>query len=180
MEEKSSAMSSEKSVKEMAVEGMKHLEDTIEAAYQILSSMNDELCNPALWSTLSTSHHSSSNGVNASATATPTDAFSHSSSDHIGGGALDVARLRYKSAVLALRSVLTAISASQKTESLEAGSNIGGSDGEANQAEIESLEEQAAILRKELAHKNQCMKLLIDQLRDFISDVSTWQSPCSA
>ncbi|KAK9108507.1 hypothetical protein Syun_024518 [Stephania yunnanensis] len=173
MEEKSS----EKSVKELAVEGMKHLEDTIEAAYQILSSMNDELCNPALWSTLSASHHSSSNGVNnASATATPTD----STSDHTGGGALDVARLRYKSAVLALRSVLTAISASQKTESHEAGSNVGGSEGEGNQAEIESLEEQAALLRKELASKNQCMKLLLDQLRDFISDVSTWQSPCSA
>ncbi|KAK9146246.1 hypothetical protein Sjap_006149 [Stephania japonica] len=64
---------------------------------------------------------------------------------------------------------------------LFASSNLGGSEGEANQAEIETLEEQAeALLRKELASKNQRMKLLMDQLRDFISDISTWQSPCPA
>ncbi|KAI3967047.1 hypothetical protein MKX01_026486 [Papaver californicum] len=56
-----------KSLQQLAVEGQKHLEYTIETAFQILSSMNDELCNPALWcSTCMVSSHSS-NDVNADA-----------------------------------------------------------------------------------------------------------------
>ncbi|KAK9278880.1 hypothetical protein L1049_028460 [Liquidambar formosana] len=60
---------STKSTQDLAMEGQKHLEETIEAAFQILSSMNDELCNPALWSTTPTNttsgpiSHSSSNSV---------------------------------------------------------------------------------------------------------------------
>ncbi|XP_068666421.1 mediator of RNA polymerase II transcription subunit 30-like isoform X2 [Aristolochia californica] len=89
-----------KTTQELAAKGQKHLEDTVEAAFQILSSMNDELCNPALWS----ASHSSNGG----------DAPDSSHHLEMGGGALDEARLRYKSAVGSLRSVLAAIPNSQK------------------------------------------------------------------
>ncbi|KAL6998885.1 hypothetical protein U1Q18_000051 [Sarracenia purpurea var. burkii] len=113
MEEKG-AIPSAKSTQELAMEGQKHLESTIEAAFQILSSMDDELCNPALWSTTPSStntsamtggHHPShsSNGVNGNASADSAHHF------EMGGGALDEARLRYKSSVAALRSVHAAI-----------------------------------------------------------------------
>ncbi|KAK9278372.1 hypothetical protein L1049_027937 [Liquidambar formosana] len=93
-----------------------------------------------------------------------------------GGGALDDARLRYKNSVAALRAVLAAIPNSQKhTELSSASSSVSPGD----QAEIEKLEERASSLRKELANKNKHLKLLIDQLRDLITDISTWQSPCS-
>nr|DAD30536.1 TPA_asm: hypothetical protein HUJ06_009387 [Nelumbo nucifera] len=99
-------MSNVKSTQELAAGGLKHLEDTIEAAFQILSSMNDELCNPALWSTTVSAH--SSNGIVSGDTA--------DSSHHLemGGGALEDARLRYKSSVASLRAVLSAIPNSQK------------------------------------------------------------------
>ncbi|KAH7578567.1 hypothetical protein JRO89_XS01G0399700 [Xanthoceras sorbifolium] len=45
--------------------------------------------------------------------------------------------------------------------------------------DIDKLEDRASILRKELANKNEYLRLLIDQLRNLISDISTWQSPCS-
>lgn len=121
-------MSHTKSIQELAMEGQKHLEGTIEAAFQILSSMNDELCNPSLWAppnpnsaAVTSNHHVnnlSGNGHHAangdmlsdssSATATASNHFD------IGGGALDEARLRYKSSVALLRSVVVAISNSQK------------------------------------------------------------------
>lgn len=148
-----------KTTQELATEGQKHLEDTTEAAFEILSSMNEELCNPALWSTSPTSH--SSNGGD-----TVPDSSSHHHMDN--AGALDKARLRYTSSVVSLRTVLAAILDSRKAEINSA----------ADEAEIEQLEERAAHLRKELANKNKCMKILIDQLRDLISDISTWQSPC--
>lgn len=110
-----------KTIQELAIEGQKHLEETIEAAYEILSAMNDELCNPTLWSTTSSSSAAApasavlSNGHHATAEVS-SDSSSSSSTHHfdIGGGALDESRLRYKSSVAALRTVLTAISNSQK------------------------------------------------------------------
>ncbi|KAI3937986.1 hypothetical protein MKX01_027913, partial [Papaver californicum] len=45
----------------------KYLEDTNEATFQILSSMNDDLCNPALWSSTGVVSSYSSNGVNGDA-----------------------------------------------------------------------------------------------------------------
>ncbi|XP_077229174.1 mediator of RNA polymerase II transcription subunit [Tasmannia lanceolata] len=157
-----------KSAHELAAEGLKHLEDTIEAAFQILSSMNDELCNPSLWSGPTPAQ--SSNGGDAS-----------DSSHHfeMGGGALEDARLRYKSAVASLRAVLTAIPNSTKGKPSETASTVGALESRADQAEIEILEERHANLRKELANKNKYLKLLIDQFRDLIADISTWQSPCS-
>ncbi|PPD69185.1 hypothetical protein GOBAR_DD33930 [Gossypium barbadense] len=93
-----------------------------------------------------------------------------------GNGALDEARLRYKNSVAALRTVLTAIPNSQKAKAFETGSTA---TSPADEADIEKLEEEASNLRKELANKNLYIKRLIDQLRELITDVSTWQSPCS-
>ncbi|XP_049377296.1 mediator of RNA polymerase II transcription subunit 30 [Solanum stenotomum] len=197
MEDKGT-VTSLKTIQELAVEGQKHLEDTIEAAHQILSAMNDELCNPSLWSTLNTAASSASassagGGVGANAVlsngqqhhtngdiSSDTSSSSSASAQHldIGGGALDESRLRYKSSIASLRSVLMAISNSQKAKALEAASTSG-SLSAADQAEIEQLEDRASSLKKELVDKNKHLKLLIDQLRDLLSDLCTWQSPCS-
>ncbi|KAL3500286.1 hypothetical protein ACH5RR_039379 [Cinchona calisaya] len=203
MEDKAGAdgAGSGKTIQELAIDGQKHLEDTIESAFQILSSMNDELCNPNLWSTnsnpnpnssaatasasanvslnnassgaMSNGHHAALNGDVSSDSST-----SSSHQFDIGVGALDDARMRYKSSVASLRSVLTAISNSQKVKDSEMISTSG-SGSPADQAEIQKLEEHASALRKELANRNKYLKLLIDQLRDLVSDISTWQSPCS-
>ncbi|KAF6164925.1 hypothetical protein GIB67_021421 [Kingdonia uniflora] len=205
MLEEKSEMLAEKSTSDFAVEGLKCLEDTIGAAFKILSSMNDELCNPNLWSSTTTTTSSTSNGINGS-------------DDHHseGGGAIEVARLRYKSTVASLRSVLVAIVDSQKAakrkenyevqvmitpgkhSALDGNSGTGqhsrlrakaydagegsafGMKCETNQSEMEQLEERANNLRKEIADKNMYVKVLIDQLRELICDISTWQSPCSA
>ncbi|KAB5532150.1 hypothetical protein DKX38_018820 [Salix brachista] len=172
-----------KTTQELAIEGQKHLEETIQAAYQILSSMNDELCNPTLWSTTSTATSTAtspitpSNALNSDANAAVSDSThelsgSGSGGGGVGNGALDEARFRYKNSVAALRDVLAAIPNSHKAKPFETSSP-------ADQAEIEKLEERAANLRKELAKKNSHVKLLIDQLRELIADISTWQSPYS-
>ncbi|KAJ9140155.1 hypothetical protein P3X46_030835 [Hevea brasiliensis] len=190
-----------KTTQELAIEGQKHLEETIQAAYQILSSMNDELCNPTLWSTGSTAIGTtttaspitaannipslSQNGLVANGD-TASDGVHHldGGAAAVGGvgtsnGALDEARFRYKNSVAALREVLAAIPNSQKAKAFETGSTTNSTSSPANQAEIEKLEEQASNLRKELVNKNAYLKLLIDQLRDLVTDISTWQSPCS-
>lgn len=118
--EPNAAISIPKTTQELAIEGQTHLEATIEAAFQILSSMNDELCNPNLWSTTPSSFSSNnSNNNNTSAMGNGHHLNGDVSSDsghhfEMGGGALDEARLRYKSSVAALRSVLAAIPNSQK------------------------------------------------------------------
>lgn len=109
----SNATTTTKTTQELAKEGQKHLEETIEAAFQILSSMNDELCNPTLWST------TTSNGV------VHADSTSDANNHHLdtgggsGNGALDEARHRYKTSVAALRAVLTAIPNSHKVSFLQ-------------------------------------------------------------
>lgn len=172
----SNAATTSKTTQELAKEGQKHLEETIEAAFQILSSMNDELCNPTLWSTTTTS---TSNGVvHADSTS---DANNHhlDSSGGSGNSALDEARHRYKTSVAALRAVLTAIPNSHKAKSFEMVSSPVDSVSRSDEVEINKLEERASLLRKELANKNKYLKRLIDQLRDLITDISAWQSPCS-
>lgn len=176
MEETSSnTITSQRSTQELAMEGQKHLEDTVESAFQILSSMNDELCNPNLWSTSSpppnanttNGHHGPSNGV-TNGDATSSDAGHHF---EMGGGALDEARLRYKSSVAALRSVLIAIPNSRKAKAYDIDPML------TDEMDAEKLEERASALRKELENKNKYLKILIDQLRDIITDISSWQSP---
>ncbi|VFR01468.1 unnamed protein product [Cuscuta campestris] len=180
-------MSVSKSTQELAMEGQKHLEETIEAAYQILASMNDELCNPALWS-ITTSCSNTTNSPIVAANSNNSlsqngagngdsvyDGTGHGSVRSVkGNGALDEARFRYKSSIAALREVLAAISISREAKAFETSSGS-----PEDEADVEKLEVQASNLRKELFKKNGYIKLLIDQLRDLISDLSTWQSPCS-
>ncbi|KAL0312157.1 UNVERIFIED_CONTAM: Mediator of RNA polymerase II transcription subunit [Sesamum radiatum] len=137
-----------KTTQELAIDGQKHLQETIQAAFLILSSMNDELRHPNTCSTttstvaassappntaattsiagggstsMSNAHHSnvdvlsdsSSASSSASASALQSHPQHHNSFD-IGAGALDEARLQYKSSVAALRSVLITISNAKK------------------------------------------------------------------
>lgn len=109
MEEEQSVngtMSGSKTTQELAMEGQEYLEETIENAFQILSSMNDELCNPVLWST--------SPSTSPNADATSDNSNHHADASAAAGGALEEARARYKKAVTALRTILTAIPTSQK------------------------------------------------------------------
>ncbi|CAL9244717.1 unnamed protein product [Arabidopsis halleri] len=170
---------------ELAMEGEKHLEETIEAAFQIISAMNDELCNPSLWSTsANASSAATATGSNGSALvsvdAAAIDGTSHHSESGGGGGSgnsvLDEASLRYKNSVTSLRAVLAAIPNSQKAKASETENGLGSPESE---DEIELLEEQALSLRMEIAKKNVHVKELIDKLRELIADISTWQSPCS-
>ncbi|XP_047067254.1 mediator of RNA polymerase II transcription subunit 30-like [Lolium rigidum] len=165
---------------ELAAEGQRHLEETIAAAFQILSSMNDELCNPALWSSSATAaaataisqqphpHHGPPPPLH-SADSEASDALGGGSGG--SGGSLDEARHRYKIAVAALRASIASVSPSTQ--------EIASTESKGDQAEIERLEEHASSLRKEIESKNKHVKLLMDQLRDLISDISMWQSPCS-
>ncbi|CAH2043679.1 unnamed protein product [Thlaspi arvense] len=175
---------------DLAMEGEKHLEETIEAAFQIISAMNDELCNPSLWSTSATASSAAqttttgSNGTAlVSVDATAIDGAPHHSESGAGGSgggsgnsALDEASLRYKNSVTSLRAVLAAIPNSQKAKASETESGLGTPESE---EEIEKLEEQALSLRKEIAKRNVHVKQLIDKFRELIADISTWQSPCS-
>ncbi|KAJ9568216.1 hypothetical protein OSB04_004182 [Centaurea solstitialis] len=145
-ETSSSTIASQKSTQELAMEGQKHLEDTIESA---------------------NGHHAPSNGV-SNGDATSSDTGHHF---EMGGGALDEARLRYKSSVAALRSVLTAIPNSRKAKAYDIDPMS------TDNLDAEKLEERASALRKDLENKNKHLKVLIDQLRELITDVSTWQSP---
>ncbi|KAL3633424.1 hypothetical protein CASFOL_022186 [Castilleja foliolosa] len=178
-----SANCAAKTTQELAIEGQKHLEETIGAAFLILSAMNDELCNPSLWSTtaphppkntanISNGHHLNGDVLSDTSSASQ----HHPNSSDIGGGALDEARLQYKSSVASLREVLVAISNAHKAKEPEA---IPMSMSPDDQMETEKLEEQAASLRKELAGKNEYLKNLIDQLRGLLADISMWQSPCA-
>lgn len=166
---------------ELAAEGQRHLEETIASAFQILSSMNDELCNPALWSSSATATATAASAASQHPhhqnAAPPPPHSADSDADAMGGaaggsgGSLDEVRHRYKIAVAALRASIAAVSPSTQEP--------GPTESKGDQAEIERLEEHASSLRKEIGSKNKQLKLLIDQLRDLISDISMWQSPCS-
>ncbi|KAL7175100.1 hypothetical protein ACSBR2_028827 [Camellia fascicularis] len=158
MEEKS-VISFAKTTQELAMEGQKHLEETIESAFQILSSMNDELCNPTLWSTTPSSannnnassinngyHHSSSHASNGDGSSDSGHHFEMG-----GGGALEEARLRYKSSVTSLRSILAAIPNSHKAKAYDTGSTTGSS-----ASEIEQLEERASVLKEVFTTYSDC------------------------
>jgi hypothetical protein len=104
---------------ELAAEGQRHLEETIAAAFQILVSMNDELCNAGLWSSISVSAAAAAAAAAGpqhqhSATPPPPHSADSDAADAGGapgpGGSLDEARHRYKSAVTALRTSIAAVS----------------------------------------------------------------------
>ncbi|KAL2906097.1 Mediator of RNA polymerase II transcription subunit 30 [Bienertia sinuspersici] len=180
MEDKEMTIENSKSTKELAAEGQKHLEETVDAAFQILSAMNDELCNPNLWSTSSSSaaviaDTSNATSITANGQSEGSNGDVSSDSTHqfdMGGGALEEARLRYKSSVGSLRAILNAMPQNQKEDA-------DGSVSQEDEAEIVKLEEQVTNMRMDLANKNKHLKHLIDQFRDLITDISTWQSPCS-
>lgn len=158
---------------DLAGEGQRQLEEAVAAAFQILTSINHELCNPALWSSSSSSQQQEHQPT------VPAAPDSHTSADAEGGGggagpggSLDEARHRYKTAVSALRASITAVSSSSQ--------EIRPLDNKTNKDEIGKLEERASVLRKEIETKNKNVKLLMNQLRDMILDVSMWQSPCPA
>lgn len=109
-----------KTTRELAIEGQKHLEDTVNSAFKIHSSMNDELCNPALWSiTPSSTLNAAVSNMNTSSDSSSShhDSNGGPSPHASGGGALDEARLKYKASVAALRAVLVALPSSQKVNS---------------------------------------------------------------
>ncbi|XP_024017901.1 mediator of RNA polymerase II transcription subunit 30 isoform X2 [Morus notabilis] len=180
MEEKavnSMAIASLKTTQDLAMEGQKHLEDTIESAFQILSSMNDELCNPALWSTTTTVAAATSSSSPSSAANGPSshsnglvngDAAASDSHHHAdlgggggaAGGALGEAQFRYKNAVASLRAILAAIPNSQRGRTFETGTTPTSSVTPAQEVEIEKLEERASNLRtvlSERACKQECI-----------------------
>ncbi|PUZ39927.1 hypothetical protein GQ55_9G382800 [Panicum hallii var. hallii] len=163
---------------ELAAKGQRHLEEIIAAAFQILVSMNDELCNADLWSSSSVSATSAAAAGSQhqhSATLPPPHSADFDAADTRGapgpGGLLDEARHRYKSAVAALQASIATVSSCAQ--------DIGSTESEADNAEIERLEVRASALRKEIESKNKHVKILMDQLRELISDISMWQSPCS-
>ncbi|KXG26112.1 mediator of RNA polymerase II transcription subunit 30 isoform X2 [Sorghum bicolor] len=164
---------------EMAVEGQRHLEETMAAAFQILVSLNDELCNAGLWSSAvsaTAAAASSQHGHSATPPPPPPPHSADSNAADAGdvpglGGSFDEARHRYMSAVAALRASISSLSSCAQ--------DTGSTESEADHAEIERLEEHASALRKEIESKNKQVKLLMDQLRDLITDVAMWQSPCS-
>lgn len=160
---------------ELAVEGQKHLEATVEAAHQILASINEELCNPSLWTTtINPNNNNNSHATSDACTATaPTSTPPPSREQEVGGGALEEARFRYKTAVTSLRAVISAISAASQQE----GDVAMAIECRTEQDEIQKLEQRATELREEAFKKNHYLKVLIDQLRDLINDISMWQSP---
>ncbi|KAM1153243.1 hypothetical protein TB2_035203 [Malus domestica] len=110
---------------------------------------------------------------------TEEDVFAANTNHSVGGAfALEEARVRYKNYVGLLCVVLAAIPSSQKATSKTSSIAVG-LESLADQTESEKLDEQTSKLRKELTNKNVYIKFLIDQLRDLITDIPTWQSPCS-
>ncbi|KAL5216074.1 hypothetical protein ABZP36_007475 [Zizania latifolia] len=136
---------------EMAADGQRHLEETIASAFQILSSMNDELCNPVLWSSSSSAAEGSGGGGqhhNHHHAGPPLPLLPSTDSNASGaagggvgigpgsGGSLDEARHRYKVAVAAVHASIAAVSSCPQEMGL------------AEQYEVERLEEHASALRK--------------------------------
>ncbi|XP_078156415.1 mediator of RNA polymerase II transcription subunit [Carex rostrata] len=176
-----------KTKQELAREAQIHLEETISAAYHILSSMSDELCDAALWpsstasvgSNISNHHHPlhhvapppAPQTVDASDSTHPAEFGSGGSGGVSTGGSLDQARHRYKTAVTSLRTSINSLCVISSQENIPVPKS--------DMSDIDRLEAHAASLRKEIEVKNKHIKLLIDQLRNLITDISMWQSPYS-
>lgn len=175
------------------MDGQKVLEATVEAAHETLGSMNEVLCNPALWVTSSSSTTTTSSstvqtaGAPSVAAADPPDSAAAKveankagaaeglAQQEAGWAALDEARLRLRSSATSLRTVITAIFNSPQMREQEDPSNS--LTDKSDPAEVERLEQRASELREEVVKKNKVVKFLIDQLRELISDISMWQSP---
>ncbi|KAL1812374.1 hypothetical protein ACET3Z_022439 [Daucus carota] len=141
---------------QVGMEAEKQLQNTIKAAIQVLSTLTREFSNPTSW---------------------PTQPMK-TISDHAG----DYAHLfemcggaHYKSSFASLLSLVAAL----KAKSYEMSSPTHSSISPMDEDDVEKLEERASTLRKELANKNEYLKVLMDQLRELMNDVSSWQSQCS-
>ncbi|MCO5587887.1 hypothetical protein L7F22_041839 [Adiantum nelumboides] len=116
-----------KSLQELAIDGQGALEALVEAAHETLASMNEVLCNAALWSTSSTpastsTAASSSLGAVAAllAAGDPSETAASradaskaggevSSQQEAGWGALDDARLRLRTSATSLKAVISTV-----------------------------------------------------------------------
>lgn len=186
------------------MEGQKALEATVEAAHETLASMNEVLCNPALWGTSSSSSTAantapgatmvpSSSGASlqlagtassigdstADAAASRVDA-SRTGADGLaqqeaGWAALEEARLRLRCSATSLRAVITSTFSSPQMREQE--DPLNSHSDKSDPAEVEKLEQRVSLLREEVKKKNKVVKVLIDQLRELINDMSMWQSP---
>lgn len=153
-----------RSLQELAMEGQAVLESTIEAAHETLRSMNEVLCNPALW--ITAPQLADAAKVVEGLAAQP----------EAGSAALDEARVRLRSSTTALKSVITSIFNSPQMKEQEADPPNGVAE-KCDPAAVEKLEQRVSDLREEVHNKNRVLKVLIDQLRELISDISMWQSP---
>ncbi|KAL3684224.1 hypothetical protein R1sor_002246 [Riccia sorocarpa] len=148
------------SLRDDALDGQRHLEGTVQAAHEILASLNEVLCNPVLWTQPAPD---TSNGSKPGGTPPQQEQ---------GWLALETGRLRYKATTAALRASVNNIFSKLQIRAQEGNSG----EEKASAGDLEQLETQAAQLREEAARKNQLLKLLIDQSRDLVSDLSMWQS----
>ncbi|KAI5078884.1 hypothetical protein GOP47_0006555 [Adiantum capillus-veneris] len=120
-----------KSLQELAIEGQRALEAIVEAAHETLASMNEVLCNAALWSTSSAATAvapassslgagTQSSGSSLAAVGDPLEtaasridaskAGGEGSSQQEGGwGALDEARLRLRLSATSLKAVIASV-----------------------------------------------------------------------
>lgn len=110
--EAQAAPATPKTLVELAIDGQKQLDAVVEAAHDILLSLNRGLCSPSFW--VAPSLQPSANGAPTDPPTTEAAAASETekgaSPDSAEGlAALDATRVRYKAATSALRATVTAI-----------------------------------------------------------------------
>lgn len=164
-----------KSLQGLSMEGQKVLEATVEAAHETLGSMNEVLCNPALWVTTSAAQPALANS-DGSSKVEGRQGGDGLTQQEAGWAALDEARVRLKNSTTTLRGVITSIFNSPQMREQEADVSSIGTD-KSDPVEVEKLEQRVSELREEVRKKNDVLKILIDQLRELIIDISMWQSP---
>ncbi|KAJ8428441.1 hypothetical protein Cgig2_024102 [Carnegiea gigantea] len=170
--------------KELAAEGQKNLENAVEAAFEFLSTMNEGLCNSAVWSKpeASRSYYAPCKARRRFRAALASvhaifNAIPYSNMDHF-----ELVRQSLRSPHLNASGVCV-------VQEIVGGGAAASQEGE---AQINKLEEQASNMRMTLSktreregrilidyftNKNRHLKHLIDQFGDLITDISTWQSP---
>ncbi|KAJ7542871.1 hypothetical protein O6H91_09G015700 [Diphasiastrum complanatum] len=157
MEEAAPSSLSNKSLSDLALEGQKQLEASVNAAHQILESLHEVLNNPSLWvvpSAMPQSHlpttgaDSSSGAKNSESRAGGSEATAVLQQlPEPGWAALDDARLRYRSSTAALRAVLTAIFTNpQMREGEEPAANS--EEKKDDEGDLQKLEQRASELRE--------------------------------
>ncbi|CAM6081671.1 unnamed protein product [Calypogeia fissa] len=152
------------SLQDEAAEGQRYLEGTVEAAHEILASLDEVLGNPLLWTQPAPSSAFDASGKPGGGGLVP--------QQEQGWVALETGRLRYKSTSAALRAAITSIfnHPGMRLQDVDSAKEKGPA------IDLHQLELRAAQLREEAAKKNQMLKLVIDQSRELVSDISMWQN----